>query len=259
MSALTGNQIKNSYQGLLKLADSSTGITQNLQAIQDGLGGNTGLRLAINQLEAPNIPSYVPLKGQYYGAGYAVIAPQANAAGTQNIILAIPFYDPGQYEYSAMTYNVVSATTSSDTVEAALYTSQLANPYGLCPYEPVISGLTIDVATSGIKTLTFPSNISFSGYGAGIYWMVWKITNSGVTPTLRFGGNVPQPGFAFQVYGLTEGVNGAYNVGPRNNTNSHVYTGTTTFQNPYPPSLPTTQSTTTTVQTTNLGFLLHTV
>ena len=46
MSALTGNQIKDTYQGLLKLADSTTGITSSFQAVQDGLGNDTGLRIA---------------------------------------------------------------------------------------------------------------------------------------------------------------------------------------------------------------------
>ena len=50
MSTLTGQQINQTYKGLLKLDDSSTGITQNLQAIQDGLGNNTGLQIKQNQV-----------------------------------------------------------------------------------------------------------------------------------------------------------------------------------------------------------------
>ena len=259
MASLSGQTIQSTYQGLLKLQNSTTGITSSLQSITDGLGNDTGLRLKQNQLESPNIPSYISLKGQYYGSGYALTAPTAYAAGTQNIILAYPFYDNGLYEYSAMTYNVVSATSSSDSVEVAIYTSQLSNPYGLCPYEPIISGLTLSVGTTGIKTLTFPSNISMSGYGAGIYWVVWKISNSNVTPTVRFGGTIPQAGFPFQVYGLTQGVTGAYGIAFRNNGSFHAYSGTTTFDNPYSSSLPTTQSTTATINGSALGILLHTV
>jgi hypothetical protein len=40
MSALTGNNVKDTYQGLLKLANSYTGVTGTLQYVQDGLGNN---------------------------------------------------------------------------------------------------------------------------------------------------------------------------------------------------------------------------
>jgi hypothetical protein len=260
MGTLTGQQINNTYDGLLKLADSTTGITQNLQAVQDGLGNNTGLRIAKNQLEVPNIPGYVSLKGQYYGSVVSTTATQQNANGTQNIILAQPFYDSGLYNYSALTYNVVTATTSSDSVEAAIYTSQLSNPYGLCPYEPIISGLTIDVSSTGFKDIVFGSPISMSGYGGGIYWVVWKITNANVQPTVRFGGGFPQVGSAyFQVYGLALQVNGFYSVTPRLNGNFAAYSGTTTFDNPYSASLPTTQSSLANIAGSAIGILLHTI
>lgn len=42
MGTLTGQQINNTYDGLLKLSDSTTGITSTFQAIEDGLGNNTG-------------------------------------------------------------------------------------------------------------------------------------------------------------------------------------------------------------------------
>lgn len=259
MSSLTGQQINQSYQGLLKLSDSSTGITQSLQSIQDGLGNDTGLRLSQDQLESPNIPSFVSLKPQYTGSGYAFVSPQQMAAGTQNIILATPFLDNGTFSYSALSYSVVTATTSSDTVEAAIYTSQLSNPYGLCPFEPIISGLTLDVSTTGVKTVTFPSNISMSGYGGGVYWIVFKVSNSGVQPTVRFGSNVANLAGSFQIYGMTQGVNGVYSASPRLNGNFAAYTGTTTFDNPFSVNLPTTQSTTATINGSTLGFILHTI
>ena len=46
MSALTGNNVKDTYQGLLKLANSTTGITSVAQSIQDGLGNNTPLQMS---------------------------------------------------------------------------------------------------------------------------------------------------------------------------------------------------------------------
>lgn len=262
MSALTGNQIKDSYQGLLKLADSSTGITNSLQAIQDGLGNNTGLRIATNQLETENLLSYIPLKAQYYGSGFAPTAPQQLASGTQNVILAYPFYDNGNYDYSAITFNVITATTSSDTCEAAIYTTQLLNPNGLFPHAPIVSGLTVNTTPVGTQTITFPSNISMSGYGAGIYWLVFKISNSGVQPTVRFGGNVvgQLPNLGGSVYGLSAGlVANQYGLAPyRLNGSFQVFSGQTTFDNPFGTNLPSLQSTTQTFNGANLGFLLHT-
>jgi hypothetical protein len=264
MSALTGNQIKNTYQGLLKLEDSSTGITQNLQAVEDGLGNNVGLRLAQGQLESDNIPSFIPLKAQYYGSGYVLTSPAQFGAGTQNVILASPFYDNGNYSYSAISIYTSTATSTSDTVELALYTSQMINPNGLFPHTPILSGITADTTTQGQKTFVFPSNISFSGYGAGFYWLVFKISNSGVQPTWR-----PGQGFtsgtqqSSLILGNAQLFNNSFSFLPirANNTASsfQVFSGTTTFNNPFSSSLNTTQSSTTSFTGNNPGFVLHTV
>lgn len=266
MSTLTGNQIQNTYQGLLKLADSSTGITSNLQAVQDGLGNDTGMRITTNQLEVPNIMSFVPLKARYYGSGYAPAAPQAFGAGTQNIILSTPFYDGGQYSYSAISINSVTATTSSDTLQFALYTSQMINPFGLYPHTPVISGLTADTTTTGQKTFVFPSHISFSGYGAGVYWIVYKISNGGVTPTFRSGQTFTTfpNNFAVGIYGVTEQIaaNSYSQSIFRSNSTANLFqafSGKTTFDNPYSNTLNTTQSSTSNFTGPGLGFILHTV
>lgn len=262
MSALTGNQIKDTYQGLLKLADSSTGITNSLQAVQDGLGNDTGLRIATNQLETENMISYISLKGKYYGPGFTTTAPQQLAAGTQNIILAMPFYDNGNYDYSAMTINVITATTSSDTCEAAIYTSQLINPNGLYPHAPIVSGLTINTTPVGTQTITFPSNISMSGYGAGIYWIVFKITNSGVQPTVRYGANITGQlaNFGASIYGTCLGfLANQYSLTPfRLNGNFISLSGQTTFDNPFASNLNSLQSTTANLNGNPLGFILHT-
>ena len=60
MSNLSNLQINQSFQGLLKLADSTTGITQSLQSVQDGLGNNTGIKLAQDFLAAPSLISFKP-------------------------------------------------------------------------------------------------------------------------------------------------------------------------------------------------------
>jgi hypothetical protein len=264
MSTLTGNQIKNTYQGLLKLEDSSTGITQNLQAVQDGLGNNTGLRISEGQLESDNIASFIPLKAQFYGTGYALTNPAQFGSGTQNLILASPFYDNGNYSYSAISIYTATATSTSDTVELALYTSQMINPNGLFPHTPIVSGITADTTTQGQKTFVFPSNISFSGYGAGLYWLVYKISNSGVQPTWRGGqGFTTGIQVSAQILGNAQLFNGSFTNVPFRTNNSatsfQVFSGTTTFNNPFSSTLNTTQSSTTTFTGNKPGFVLHTV
>lgn len=266
MSTLTGQQIQNSYQGLLKLADSTTGITENLQAIQDGLGNNTGLRIATDLFEAPNVPSFVPLKARYYGTGFSNTNPNQYGSGTQNVILATLFMDGGDYDYSAITINTQTITSTSDTVEMAIYTAQMINPNGLFPHIPIISGITADTTTTGLKTYVFPSSISFSGYGGGYYFLVYKISNGGVQPTWR-PGQTPylslQTNFGNQILGVTETFTSlTYNINAiRTNNSSNnlmVFSGLTTFDNPYLNTINTLQSSST-ITGNGGGFLLHTL
>lgn len=262
MSTLSGQTIQSTYQGLLKLDNSTTGITQSLQSVQDGLGNNTGLRLAQNQLESPNIQSYISLKGRYYGAGFTQTAAQQMAAGTQNIMIAYPFYDSGQYSYSALSYNVITATSTSDSVELAFYTGQMTSN-GLYPHQVVSSGITLTgLTTTGIKDLTLASNISFSGYGGGVFFIVYKVSNGGVQPTIRFGPSsasvlvtsIPILGFSKSI-----AINAYQFLTPVNSgLQSLVLTGETSFVNPYPVTITNSQSTSTTINGSNLGFLLHT-
>jgi hypothetical protein len=265
MSSLFNTQIKDTYQGLLKLADSSTGITENLQAIQDGLGNNTGLRIGIDTFEAPNIPSYIPLKAQYYGAGFANANATQYPAGSQGIILATAFQDGGEYSYSAISFNTTTQTSTSDTVDFAIYTSQMINPNGLFPHTQIVSGITADTTTTGLKTFVFPTPISFSGYGGGVYFLVYKISNGGVQPTWRpgqnQGGNI---GVATQIYGVHLTTSAlTYGSTPirYNNTgfNYMAFSGLTTFDNPYSNTINTLQSTSTTLTGNGGGFILHTV
>lgn len=267
MSTLTGQQIKNTYQGLLKLADSTTGITSSFQSIQDGLGNDTGLRIATNQLEGPGIPSFVPLKAQYYGSGFLNLAGAQYSSGMQNTIIATPFYDGGEYSYSAISFNTQTITSTSDTVEMAIYTTQMINPAGLYPYAPIISGITADTTSTGLKTFTFPSHISMSGYGGGVYWVVYKISNSGVQPTWRPGAGLGAGvlnSFATTIYGITQqAASLTFNTSPirYNNGGSSFqhFSGLSTFDNPFANNIDTLQNSSTTLNGNPLGFILHTV
>lgn len=260
MGTLTGQQINNTYDGLLKLADSTTGITQSLQNIQDGLGNDTPLKIKTGYIMGENFPCYQNLKARYYGAGYAAVSPQQMANGLQNIIIAFPFYDQGIYSYSAMSYNVVTGTSSSDVVTAAFYTPQMTSS-GVFPYEPILSGISL-TTTAGVQTTTFATDLSFSGYGAGLYFLVYKIANAGVQPTIRFGAGaqlVQTQSVGILGVSKTPGSN-TYNqpVPVNSSIGSLVLSGQTTFDNPFASTIPNTQSQTTTFNGSPIGFILHT-
>jgi hypothetical protein len=238
MSNLTGQQIKDTYEGLLNLANSTTGITSTPQQIQDGLGNNTGVRIATNFLTAPNVLGMQDYKGDYYGLGFSATA-VAPVASSQNVMIAVPFYDNGSYDYSAITYNVLTATSTSDVVTVGFYTTQFVDGVGLAPSVLVQSGTTLISNSTGIKTTTLPSTLSFSAYGPGIYFYLMKISNASVTPTVRYGGAIQNTFFA-QMVGLKSG----YQLTPAGTSlqspykspaaqSSIVYSGLTNFQTSY--------------------------
>jgi hypothetical protein len=192
MSNLTGQQIQNTYEGLLNLQDSTTGITSTLQAIQDGLGNNTGARIATNYFTAPNVVNLnMNLLPDYMGNGANAGPGTAMAANSQNRLQYGIFYDNGVASYSAITYNLGTLTSTSDVVSAYFYSLQSVPGYGIAPKDLIMSGITLQSAGStGMKTTTLPSTLSFSGTGGGYYVFAYYVANSNVTPTVRYGAPV---------------------------------------------------------------------
>jgi hypothetical protein len=133
------------------------------------------------------------LKPEYAGNGFAGGAGAANIALTQNRTLYSVFYDPGVYSYSAMSYNLGTLSTTSDVVSMAIYSLQIVPGVGIAPKDLIMSGITLESAspsTTGVKTVTLPSTLSFSGTGGGWYVVAFYISNGGVTPTVRYGSAV---------------------------------------------------------------------
>ena len=192
MSNLTGQQIRNTYDGLLNLQDSTTGITSNLQAIQDGLGNNTGARIATNFFTAPNVMSMnMNLLPDYMGNGATAGPGTAMSTNSQNRLQYAIFYDNGVASYSAITYNLGTLTSTSDVVTAYFYSLQLVPGYGIAPKDLIMSGITLlSAGSTGFKTTTLPSTLSFSGTGGGYYVFAYYVSNGGVTPTVRYGSPV---------------------------------------------------------------------
>ena len=257
MANLSNQQIKDTFYGLLNLNTATTGVTTTPQAITDGLGNDTGAKIATNYFYAPNIPNIQNNNNpQYMGVGI-LGGGSANAANSQNRLIYGVMYDPGLYSYSAVTYNLVTATTSSDVVTMSIYTSQVVDGFGLAPKDLVLSGISITSTGSlGLKTSTFSPSFSLSGTGGGFYIYAFTISNGGVTPTVRYG-NKQYTDTAFMTnYGFYLGTNNlGYNVLTKlGNNQPNVLTS---IQSSYTPS--DISSTWTNVIVANWGFVLHTV
>lgn len=107
-----------------------------------------------------------------------------------------------------------------------------------------------------------------SGYGGGIYWLVYKISNAGVQPTWRPGAaNISAGalnGFVPLIYGITQQITtlnfGNSWIRGNNAAGSLIHlSSSSTFDNPYASNINTSQSSSTTLTGNVLGFLLHTV
>jgi hypothetical protein len=191
MANLTGQAIQNTYPGLLNLQTATTGITSNLQAIQDGLGNNTGSKISTNYFTAPNVVNLnFNLIPDFAGTGFSSGAGGAFGATTQNKTLYSIFFDSGNYSYSAVTYNLGTLSSTSDVVSMAFYSMQMVPQYGIAPKDLIMSGITLESrapSTTGVKTTLLPSTLSFSGTGGGFYIAALNVSNGGVTPTVRYG------------------------------------------------------------------------
>jgi len=189
MSSLTGQQINQTYKSLLKLSDSSTGVTSTLQAVEDGLGNNTGVQLATNLLTAPNLVSIPGFLPDYMGNGVQSTAGGAMNTSAFNKLQYNYFYDSGLYSYSAVTLNLSQVTSTSDVVELLIYSLQWVPTIGIAPKDLIMSGISItSTGSTGLVTTALPSTLSFSGTGGGFYIYALYVQNSGVAPTVRYGG-----------------------------------------------------------------------
>ena len=260
MATLSGQTIQSTYQGLLKLANSTTGITNSIQAIEDGLGNDTGLEIKNNFLTQLNQINIGRLKNDFFGVGISIGSGSNPAAGQNNIIGAYPFYDAGIYQYSAITFNLVSASTTNDTYECAFYTCEMG-PDGLYAKDVIISGITASTVTpTGNKTYVFPNYISFSATPA-VNFFLQKITSSGSTRTFNFSGpfiSLLNSQHLWTAYGFTDDFRnpGALSIGFKSINGRALYSGLTSFNTSY---IPTDFSGVSTATLYDFGFVLHTV
>jgi hypothetical protein len=105
-----------------------------------------------------------------------------------------------------------------------------------------------------------------SGTGAGIYFLVYKVSNGGVQPTYRpatsASGLIITNG-AFPSVGLVQNFTGNYvgqMIKSNNGGNTFLsFSGLSTFDATYSTTINTLQSTSTTLGGNGLGMLLHTI
>lgn len=209
MSSLTGTQINQTYPSLLKMETSTTGVTSTLQNLEDGLGNDTGIKIATNRFEGSNIFNvYRPDIAQYYGTGFLLTAP-STPTGAGNILSSQVFYDNGQYSYSAISINC-QTLGAGESVDISFYNTQYLNTYGYVPYQKLVAEVNIPLTSTGIKTATFATPLSFSGTGPGVYYQVVKF-NGASTPVARTS-SIPAGVRSFCDY-MTNFMNGiVYNV-----------------------------------------------
>jgi len=248
----------------MNLENSTSGITSTYQPLQDGLGNNTGTRISTQGILSPNLPSLNNLMPDYGGTGFgtATVAPAAN---TQNRTLYQIFYDTGFYSYSAITYNVGTLTSTSDVVDIGFYSLQLVPGIGIAPKDLIMSGVTLISNSTGLKTTTLPSTLSFSGNGGGFHIMAITITNGNVTPTVRYttnnGFNSQNQSYATSLGLYLANAGNALNVGHKMagvTNNIFVLNNLSTLQSSYSTSDIINNISTTTING-GYGFGLNTI
>lgn len=264
MATLSGQTIQSTYKGLLKLEDSTNGITQQSQQIQDGLGNNTGVSIKENVLTAPNIISPKLFKSDYYGNGLSTSAP-VPVAQNNNQLCAIPFYDAGIYSYSALTYNLTTASSvSGEQFNVAFYNSQYISGVGLAPKDLIMSGISYTVTSpTGLKTISLPQTLSFSAGGGDIYFCCFSATSTASTYSFRIASQtaalnalIGQLNSGFVI--STLGTSAQSFVKSNANVLGIQYSGITSFPDTF-----TTQNAssfrTDNINPISTGFLLHTI
>jgi hypothetical protein len=189
MSSLSNQQINQSYQGLIKLENSTSGITQNLQSVQDGLGGDTGVKLAQGgYLTSPSFVSIKPLPKYTSGPGINTGVGTAFPASSQNKYIGTYFIENNSMvSYSAITFRVGTVTSTADVMNFAFYTVENTPQYGIAPKDLIMSGITLDatdLGTTGLITKSLPSPLTFTE--PNVYCLLMYVNNpTNVTPTSR--------------------------------------------------------------------------
>ena len=270
MGTLTGQQIKDTYEGLLKLTDSTTGITNSFQAIQDGLGNDTGLQIKQDGFYSNNLsagtyndifeypgrftpPTFSATTSADYGntgtTGYflasnsniADLNPTGLSTASNSNVYPVPFWLYKGEQFRTISFWVKSADTMS--VKVGFYEA-VAKPniwsvgiQGLMPGQLISELGEINCSTSGLKYLDFttPYIVPYTG----LYFVMFKMGQS--TGALRIAGQGGFTAIPQARLGLTSGgatvwrVDNApnYTINQTIPTEASYYTNRT-YSDPFP-------------------------
>jgi len=263
MGSLSGQTIQSTYQGLLKLSDSTTGITNSYQQIQDGLGNDTGIKIKNNSIFDNAHQTTTNFKPKSLGSGFSNTA--INAPTYKNYLVAQLFLDYGKYSYSSITFNIRTATTTNDTLQVALYSSQMtAN--GVLPKDKISDTVSIPLNATNQVTVPFTNNFSFSG-SPGLNFLMLLPSTTATTFSFRPAGVTTTflPSGLLDMNGLNGPNNGIYFIhctralGTANNVAAiYGFSGLTSFASAYTSSqISSAQSVLS--NPNNIGFILNVV
>jgi hypothetical protein len=273
MATLSGNTIQSTYQGLLKLNNSTSGITSSFQDITDGLGNPTGMQLKEDNLLTPNHlfqPSY---KFKYYGPGWGGTNYTPSTTSVADIFRTqfSYYYDPGLHSYSGMSvYLNTSSGVNDEYYKFAIYDTQFDPEIGILPYNRLTDVIFLDVSGStGVQYIPFTTPVSIP---AGFYFVVSQVFNNttpAALPVSRYRVGNSQTGvFATQqIMGITNWYQSLFDGDRYFNPFGTISSTTNSFpifQNVGFPSQYTIPDLTTgrisaAASSSNFGFILHTI
>jgi hypothetical protein len=209
MATLSGNTIQSTYQGLLKLADSTTGITSTLQTLQDGLGNDVG-GVEVNDVTFKTTSNYhqpffkMTYAGQ--GIGSTTYIPQTQQFAAITRTTTCYAYDMGVNSYSAFTYSVGTQGLGTEVYNFAFYDAKLHPTFGLVPNNRLTDVYNIPSNDPiGFYTIPFSSPLTFPGGVYFIMWQIWGDGNTNGTLRLRVQAQSQPPMLSYgQMLGLAE-------------------------------------------------------
>jgi hypothetical protein len=221
MATLSGNTISDTYDGLLKLQDSSLPISSGMTQITDGLGNPTGLRLSDTEAQIFNgftfktygLPKYV---GMGFSNSSSFSSNFSQRTTSQPVLLR------GELSYSGITYRMITPTSSNDTISFSLYEADYDDSVGVYPKTRVVNNLPL-ILTGSTSNISIPFGFNISVSESSIYFILLTGDNGnspGTLLTARLGQVIGQTNLNLlnMIYGATITQNGQFGLFP---TTSH--------------------------------------
>ena len=141
----------------------------------------------------------------------------------------------------------------------------MLDTYGYVPYQKLVAEVNIATTSTGIKTATFATPLSFSATGPGFYYYSIRY-NTASTPVLRLAapGSLTSTYFNWlmvSMFGLQYTSAGTMAAAPFRTTSSNAFVSGNLYNTA---SFPTTFTSTelnlvSATASSNLGFILHTI